>query len=183
MSRPPFASPATRVRIGSTLLLAGLAAPVLADVPTPQDTPYAPGTITLQVDATGLGQRIFRVRETIPVAAGALTLLYPQWLPGNHSPSGPIDKLAGLRITAAGKPLAWQRDPLNVYAFHVDVPTDATTLDISLEYLAPTGGSGDDPNTTSQLAILEWNLITLFPKGSDAAKITVEPSLILPTGW
>ena len=63
-----------------------------------------------------------------------------------------------------------------MYAIHVDVPEGATTLDVSLEYLAPTGGSSNDPNTSSQLAVLEWNLITLFPKGSDAAKITVEPS-------
>src|SRR3954470_9639926 len=93
------------------LLLTGLVAvPALAQTAPPADTPYAPGTIRLAVDATDLSQRIFKVRETIPVAAGELTLLYPQWLPGNHSPSGPIDKLAGLRITvddgsADGKPL------------------------------------------------------------------------------
>ncbi len=90
-------------------------------VPPPQDTPY-PGTITLHVDASDTQQGIFRVHETVPVRPGALTLLYPQWIPGNHSPTGPIAMLAGLRITANGEPLKWKRDEYNVYAFHVDVP-------------------------------------------------------------
>jgi len=183
MSRPPFASPATRVRIGSTLLLAGLAAPVLADVPTAQDTPYAPGTITLQVDATGLGQRIFRVRETIPVAAGALTLLYPQWLPGNHSPSGPIDKLAGLRITAAGKPLAWKRDPLNVYAFHVDVPQGVASIQADYQFLTPTDGAQGRVVMTPNMLNLQWNAVVLYPAGHFAHQIQYDASVTYPAGF
>src|ERR1700756_4129698 len=92
-----------------------------ADIPPPTDTPYA-GTLKLHVDATDLDHRIFRAHEEIPAQPGALTLLYPQWLPGNHAPRGPIDKLAGLVIRANGKTLPWRRDPENVYAFHVDVP-------------------------------------------------------------
>ena len=91
------------------------------DVPPPQDTPY-PGTITIHVDASDTLQGIFRVRETIPVKAGALTLLYPQWIPGDHSPTGPIAMLAGLKLSANGKPLMWKRDKYDVYAFHLDVP-------------------------------------------------------------
>jgi hypothetical protein len=91
-----------------------------ADISPPADTPYA-GTLKLHVDATDLDHRIFRAHEEIPAKPGALTLLYPQWLPGNHAPRGPIDKLAGLVIRANGKTLPWRRDPENVYAFHVDV--------------------------------------------------------------
>ena len=68
----------------------------------PVDAAYR-GTIKLEVDATDLAQRVFRVRETIPVQAGPLTLLFPQWLPGNHRRCGPIDKVAGLMITANGQ--------------------------------------------------------------------------------
>jgi hypothetical protein len=95
-------------------------------VPPPQDTPY-PGTITLHVDASDTAQGIFRVHETIPVKAGALTLLYPQWIPGDHSPTGPIAMLAGLKLSANGKPLMWKRDEYNVYAFHLDVPADVSS--------------------------------------------------------
>ena len=58
---------------------------------------------------------------TIPVQAGPLTLLYPQWLPGNHAPRGELDKLAGLTFQAGGRVLPWTRDPADVYAFHLDV--------------------------------------------------------------
>ncbi len=90
-------------------------------IPVPRDVRY-PGTIQLAVDARDVARGIFNVSETIPVQAGPLVLLFPEWLPGNHGPTGPIDKLAGLRIAAGGKTLAWTRDPVDVHAFHVDVP-------------------------------------------------------------
>src|SRR5690348_4132319 len=107
-----------------------------AENPAPADVDY-PGTLKLAVDATDIDHRVFRVREEIPVAAGALTLLYPEWLPGNHSPRGPIDKLAGLALTVDGKPLTWSRDSADVFAFHVDVPQGASTLVADFAYLAP----------------------------------------------
>jgi hypothetical protein len=66
-----------------------------------------------------LSQQIFRMRMSIPVKPGPLTLLYPQWLPANHGPNGPITQLAGLKFTANGKPVEWTRDPVQVFAFHV----------------------------------------------------------------
>ena len=114
-----------------------------AQTAPPVDTPYAPGTIAIHVDATDLSHRIFRVSEQIPVQAGPLRLLYPQWLPGNHSPSGPINKLAGLVITAHdgsanGKRIAWTRDPLDVYAFKLDIPAGVSSIDVNFDYLSPT---------------------------------------------
>jgi hypothetical protein len=95
--------------------------------------------IQLHVDATDLDHRVFRVRESIPVAGpGRTTLFYPKWLPGNHSPTGPIDKLAGLVIHGnTGARLEWQRDPVEMYAFHVDVPAGVTQLDLQFEYVSP----------------------------------------------
>ena len=140
-------------------------------------------SMTVRADLTEAPRGLIRGKLTIPVKPGPLTLVYPQWIPGYHGPIGPITDIAGLKFTANGKPVTWRRDLVDMYAFHVDVPQGATALDVDLEYLAPTGGSSSDPNTSSQLAVLEWNLITLFPKGSDAAKITVEPSVVLPAGW
>ncbi|MBS0570292.1 MAG: peptidase M61, partial [Proteobacteria bacterium] len=88
------------------------------DTPPALDTPY-PGTLRLHVDATDLDHRVFRVREEIPAPPGQLTLLYPQWMPGNHAPRGPADKLAGIVFRANGKPIPWQRDTENVFAFHL----------------------------------------------------------------
>src|SRR5471030_1712836 len=111
-------------------------APPSPPIEAPRDVPY-PGVIRLAVDATDLARAIFQVRESVPVAGpGPITLLYPKWLPGNHSPTGPIDKLAGLSITAGGAPVAWRRDPVDMYAFHVDVPAGAAALDLSFQFLS-----------------------------------------------
>jgi len=166
------------------LLLTGLApAAVLAQTAPPVDTPYAPGTITLAVDATDLSQRVFKVRETIPVAAGPLTLLYPQWLPGNHSPTGPIDKLAGLRISANGKPLAWTRDPLDVYAFHVTIPDGVSAIQADYQYLTPTDGSQGRVVMTPNMLNLQWNAVVLYPAGHYAHRIDYAASVTYPAGF
>src|SRR5574337_14662 len=111
------------------------AQPVHAQILAPQDTPY-PGTIKLAVDASDTSQGIFRVHATIPVTPGALTLLYPKWIPGFHEPAGPIAKLAGLKMTAKDAPLAWKRDPYEVYAFHVEVPHGAAEIELEYQYLS-----------------------------------------------
>jgi len=119
-------------------------APAAAPVPAPRDVPY-PGTITLAVDASNIAQDIFTVHETIPVAKGAgLTLLYPEWRPGNHSPTARnrIARVAGLVITANGAPVAWSRDPVNVYAFHVPLPPKVTSVEVDFQYLSPLGRGG-----------------------------------------
>ena len=175
MSRRPFA-----LSLLSLALAAGLAH---ADVPPPQDVAYAPGTIHVSVDATDLGQRIFHVKEIIPVAAGPLTLLYPQWLPGNHSPSGPIDKLAGLTFTANGKPLAWTRDPGNVYAFHIDVPAGVTSINAEYQYLTPTDNSQGRVVMTPAMLNLQWNAVLLYPAGHYGARIPFKAQVTYPAGW
>ena len=99
-----------------------------ASVPPPKDIPF-PGQIRLDVDATDIVRHILRVHQTIPVAGGTdLILLYPRWLPGNHSPSGRIDELSGLQIHAGGQRVDWVRDPVDVYAFHVRTPAGANSL-------------------------------------------------------
>lgn len=148
-------------------------------VPPPQDTPYA-GTITIHVDASDTVQGIFRVHETIPVKSGALTLLYPQWIPGSHSPSGPIAMLAGLEVSAAGKPLRWKRDKYNVYAFHLDVPAGVSTIDADFQYLSPRDGGFE---ITDRMMDMEWSNVALYPAGYFSRGITFAPSVTLAHGW
>ena len=151
------------------------------DVPPPQDTPYA-GTVTLHVDANDTAQGIFRVHETIPVKAGPLTLLYPEWIPGDHSPTGPIAMLAGLKLSANGKPLMWKRDKYNVYAFHLDVPADASTVDATFQYMSGrTDGEGFE--ITDRMMDMEWSKVALYPAGYFSRGITFAPSVTLPHGW
>jgi predicted metalloprotease with PDZ domain len=150
-------------------------------VPPPQDTPY-PGTLTLHVDANDTAQGIFRVHETIPVQAGALTLLYPEWIPGDHSPTGPISMLAGLKLSANGKPLVWKRDEYNVYAFHVDVPAGVSSIDASFQYLSGRSDS-EGFEMTDRMMDMEWSKVVLYPAGYFSRGITFQPSVTLPQGW
>jgi len=153
-------------------------------IPAPQDVPY-PGVIRLHVDATDLDHRVFRVSESIPVAGpGRATLLYPKWLPGNHSPTGPIDKLAGLIVHGnTGTRLEWQRDPVEMYAFHVDVPAGVTQLDLQFEYITPTDPSQWRVVMTPDLLGLQWEKALLYPAGYYARRIPVDASIQLPAGW
>lgn len=166
-----------------SLLSLAVVAAARADVPAPQDTPYAPGAIRVEVDATGLSQRIYKVRETIPVQAGELVLLYPQWLPGNHAPRGPIEKLAGITFTANGQTLAWKRDPANVYAFHVTVPDGVQTLVADYQFLTPTESSQGGVAMAPSMLNLKWNTVLLYPAGHYARRIDFEPSVTYPKGW
>ena len=154
----------------------------LADVPAPQDVPFQ-GTLKVSVDATDLAHRVFRVHEVVPAQPGPLTLLYPQWLPGNHSPSGPIDKMAGLVVTANGKTLAWKRDTLNVYAFHVDVPQGASSVEVEFQYLSAQNSREGRVVMTPEMLNLQWNANTLYPAGYYSRRIMTEASVKFPAGW
>jgi len=146
----------------------------------PVDTPY-PGTISLLVDFAKITDRVLNVHEMIPIKTRDLTLLYPEWLPGTHSPSNPVAAVAGLVISASGKPIPWTRDPVNMYAFHVEAPNDATSLDIDFQFLAPM-----DPKRSrisSKFADITWNSVLLYPAGYFSRDIKFETSLRLPEGW
>jgi predicted metalloprotease with PDZ domain len=146
---------------------------------------HATQTITLTVDATEAPRKLFHAREVIPVSPGPLTLYYPQWIPGEHGPTGPINNLSGLAFTVNGKPLPWRRDPVDMYAFHLDVLQGATAVEASLEFLAPTftGGFTSGSSTTSHLAVFSWNWLLLSPQVTQADDLLVNASVRLPTGW
>ena len=141
--------------------------------------------IRLEVDAREAPRKILHAKLVIPAAPGPLTLLYPKWLPGEHGPTGPIADLAGLKITAAGRAVPWTRDPVEMYAFHCDVPAGASSLEVALDYLAPanSGGFSSAASTTTQLAVISWNQVLVYPKGASSDAIQFSPSLRLPAGW
>jgi len=148
----------------------------------PVDQPY-PGTVTLTVDASDLSRRIFRVHEEIPVSAGLVSLHYPEWLPGNHSPSGPIDQLAGLLITGNGQRLQWKRDPLDVYTIRVQVPAGVDKLAVDFQFLSPLDRAQGRVTVTPEIVGVQWNAVVLYPAGYYAKQIPFQASLKLPDGW
>ncbi len=154
--------------------------PLPAPIPSPVDKAY-PDTISLRVDLTDVNDRVLNVQETIPVKSGEITLLYPQWLPGTHSPSNPVANLAGLVATANGKRVSWVRDPVDMWAFHIDVPNGATTLELSFQYLAPV--NPEQGRISNKIADVTWNSVLLYPAGYLARRILFASELRLPEGW
>jgi predicted metalloprotease with PDZ domain len=160
------------------------ALPVDSGAPAPKDIAYPGGTIRLEVDATDTTQRIFRVKETIPVAAaGPLTLLMPAWLPGNHAPRGAIEKLTGLTFTANGQPVTWKRDPLNVYAFQIDVPQGATEVVAQFQFLSATQPAQGRVVVTPKMLNIQWESVSLYPAGYYTRQIPIQPTVTYPAGW
>lgn len=144
-----------------------------------------PPPIQVAVDLREAPRRIFHAHLKIPATSGPLTLMYPKWIPGEHAPTGPIADVAGLEFTAAGKRLAWQRDAVDMYAFHVEVPAGADSVEVALDYLSPSSAEGftASPAATAQLAVLNWNLLVLYPQGRQSDELTCVASLRLPAGW
>ncbi len=158
-------------------------APMPPPIEAPADTPYV-GAIRLDVDATDIDRRIFRVHETIPVRPGApLVLLFPRWLPGNHGPGGRVDMLTGLTIRAGGTRVEWTRDAVDVFAFHVPTPPRASALDLEFQFTSPVEPAEGRVMMTPDMLNVQWNTVALYPAGHFARQITVEPSVRLPQGW
>jgi predicted metalloprotease with PDZ domain len=146
---------------------------------------FAQTPIQLHVDATDAPRRIFHVQMTMPAQPGPMTLLYPEWIPGEHGPTGPVINLVGLKIQGGGKTIAWKRDSVNLFAFAFEVPAGVSSLNIVFDYIAPPeeGGFTSGSSTTSELAVINWNQLLLYPKGFDADSMQLQASLKVPAGW
>ncbi len=141
-------------------------------------------SIRLAVDLSDAPRNIFHSKLTLAARPGPLTLVYPKWIPGNHRPSGPIANLTGLKITAGGQSIKWQRDPIDMYAFHLEVPAGAKDLQVSFDTIT----SGDSAGATGAAAStnvldLNWNQVVLYPQGTNSDAVEFEASVHLPAGW
>ncbi len=173
----------------SRAALAALAVTAAFPVFSPAQAPSTP--ITLAVDLTDAPRRILHATETIAVQPGPLTLVYPKWIPGEHSPDGPVADQANFIIMTApdnGKPaerVRWQRDPVDMYAYHLVVPAGISALNIKMDFLATAAAAGysSGASTSANLALLSWNELIVYPGGAKAADVMVTPSVIVPAGW
>ncbi|MES2339478.1 MAG: peptidase M61 [Pseudomonadota bacterium] len=158
-------------------------APLPTDIPEARDVAY-PGVIKLDVDATNIGQGIYRVKQTVPVAdAGPMVLLMPSWLPGKHGPRGEIEKLAGLKISANGRNVPWRRDPVDVYAFHVDVPAGAKALDLDFQFVSAVSANQGRISVAPNMLNLQFEQVSLYPAGYYTRRIPIQATVKYPTGW
>ncbi|PYR70040.1 MAG: peptidase M61, partial [Acidobacteria bacterium] len=158
-----------KLTLALLITLCVLAAPH-AQAPAPS---LVTGTIVLALDARETPRKLLHARETLNVTPGALTLVYPKWLPGEHAPDGPIDDLVGLKFTAGGKTVPWRRDPVDQFAFHLDIPPGVSTLDAAFDFLSAIGQGGfsSASSETAHLGIYSWNQTLL------------RASMQVPAGW
>src|ERR1700691_399565 len=143
-------------------------------------------TIALSVDASNAPRKMFHAQLRIPAKPGTLTLYYPKWIPGEHGPTGPITDLTGLKFSASGKTLAWRRDLIDGFTFHVEVPPGESEVVANLDYASPASdepGYSSSVSATEKLYILSWNTLLLYPAGYAADQLRYSASLRLPAGW
>jgi predicted metalloprotease with PDZ domain len=134
------------------------------------------GPVAITVRLPNPGQQIFYVHEAMPVRPGPLTLYYPKYIPGDHSPDGPIGTMMGLEISAGGKRIAWHRDAVDMFTFHLTVPKGVERIDIRFQFPA-------SERVTPHLMGLEWNTVALYQAGYPTKIEVYEPTLVIPDGW
>src|SRR5215831_955850 len=150
----------TLLRRGATLAVALWATAAFAQKSKVPAAAPASTPIKVAVDASRAPEKLLHSTLQIPSAPGPLTLYYPKWIPGEHGPTGPIEDLAGLKITANGTTLPWRRDLQDGWTFHVDVPPGASSVEVSLDFISPAGAEGiytGGPSATAKMAVINWN--------------------------
>jgi predicted metalloprotease with PDZ domain len=162
------------------------AAAIALTAPAFSQTPGAPNGRSLPVgvetpiritaDLTEAPRKLYHAEIDLPVKPGPNTFITPEWIPGNHRPTGPVEDITGIVFTADGKPLYWRRDDQNLYEYHVDVPKGVTTLHAHLDCIVTS--RADD-----KIAVLEWEKLLLYPANTPGRDIAIQPSVTVPAGW
>jgi predicted metalloprotease with PDZ domain len=154
-----------------------LAATLLTATAFAQKTP-----IRITVDLTEAPRRLYHAEIDLPVTPGkTANLITPQWIPGNHAPSGEANAISGVVFTAggpdgSGRALAWRRDDVNLYEFHVEIPAGVTAIHAHLDAIVTS-------RTSKQMACLEWERLMLYPAHIPVKEIAIEPAITVPAGW
>ena len=158
--------------------------PMTPALPAAQDVPFTAGTIHIDVDASDTARRIIRIHETVPVdKSGDLVLLAPKWLPGDHEPDGEVIRMAGFTATIDGQAANWMRDPVEVNAFHINVPAGAKTVTMDFQYLAPVDGDAGRIVYTPDMVNIQWTFASLYPAGYYVSRLPVLATVKFPAGW
>lgn len=138
----------------------------------------AQNSIKLSVDATDAARNVLRVRETMTVKAGDLTLFYPKWIPGEHAPTGTLNDMVNFFVTANGKPLEWRRDDVEMFAFHLTVPRGVKQIDIAFDDVSQSGTIA-----SARLSRIKWNRLLVYQQGVLSDDIQVTGSLKMADDW
>ncbi len=144
--------------------------------------------IRLEINMMDAGRSLVHVREVIPVHAGENLFAYPQWIPGEHGPNGPIDAVAGLFFRGGGRDMVWRRDLVDMYQFHVQVPPGLHEVEVRFDFLSVPGllqrvNAMSYGGISGHLAMLEMCNFVIYPEGRPVREIPMALTLQLPAGW
>ena len=139
----------------------------------------------IELDATQAPAGLLHSHLTFPASAGTLTLAYPKWIPGEHSPGGPLSQVVRLTFSAGGRPLAWHRDDLDIFLFHVEVPEGVTAVQADLDFACVLGQEGFQSDICSSFdqLVVNWWLVVLYPVSLPNDADPFLATIRLPAGW
>src|SRR5271156_4198672 len=157
---------ALRISRGAFVVLLGTGVAAAQTAKTPASTaPAIPIQITANLSEAP--RKLYHAEIDLPVKAGALTLITPEWIPGNHRPTGPVEDITGVVFTANGKTLPWRRDDVNLYEFHLTIPAGVTSLHAHLDCIVTS-------RVTQKIAVLEWEKLLLYPANTPVKEIPIQ---------
>lgn len=179
------------LRITSCCLIAALAFALSATCSAASSAASsAKPPILLKVDLRDAPRKLLHATEIIPVEPGPMTLAYPQWIPAVHQ-AGPIDQQAGLFITARRMgsaettPIRWQRDPVQLYLYHMVVPKGARSIEVNFDFITSPDPAANG-STDANIAALNWNTVLMYPYHGQSTKVDsmeITPTIVMPAGW
>lgn len=178
MTKPSFSLALATNALLLTWAVAG-AAPSQTGLAVSLATQSNPMTIVLDARKAPIG--IAYSHMTIPVKPGAFTIDYPEWIPGEHSASGPLNDISELRVTANGKPLGWHRDQVDLYAFHLSIPPEVSTIHVDFTVLL--NGPFGETMATRNIMVGNWNRYLFYQRNVDNTQYYVKASIVMPHGW
>jgi predicted metalloprotease with PDZ domain len=132
--------------------------------------------IQITADLSDAARKMYHAEVDLPVSEGPVTLTTPKWIPGTHGPNGPVNSITGVVFTINGQPVAWRRDDVDLFQFHLTIPKGVTTLHAHLDCIVT-------ERVTQKIAVLEWEKLLLYPANTPVKEIAIQPSLIVPAGW
>jgi predicted metalloprotease with PDZ domain len=120
-----------------------------------------------------------------PASPGVLTLAYPKWIPGEHSPGGPLSQIVRLTFSADGRPLVWHRDDLDIFVFHVNVPDGVSEVQADLDFACVLGQEGfqSDICSSHDQLVVNWWLVVLYSPSLPNDRDPFLATIRLPAGW
>jgi predicted metalloprotease with PDZ domain len=132
--------------------------------------------IMITADLSEAPRHLYHAEIDLPVKPGPVTFITPQWIPGNHAPTGPVSQIVGVEFTANGEKLAWRRDDVNLYEFHLEIPKGVSSVHAHLDSIV-------ESRVSKELACLEWERLMLYPAHIPVKDIAIQPSVTVPAGW